>query len=412
MNKLFDYASIALNDILSSKKNFKNASKEITNNKEYKGISGDINTLIGCELRHHLLLTYLLKDLDLGENKTYLLLSLTNHFFLKRFENEKLSKVLKELNNEYLNKLFGFKGTALEYIQGDFEADSIELASLRFNVPTYLLKMWFKHFGKTLTFKTIKANVRSSEATYSLNTIKKSEQEFLDEYKDYFEKSEIEGIYIAKDKKNIHALDCYKNREIYSIRLALKDILNKIDFSSIEEMALYSGLDDTSIRDLYVRSNRKIGLHIAIPSLDERAELLRLVRTEQTKNINYFEITDFSNLSAHISEKQDLVVVFPASSSFDKISKYPDYLFQFKQDSFDLLIKNQKEVLKGMSTLVAPGGKLVYIVDTLNRKESLSIINEFLSAHKDFSLVEANQIFPFSKLKGTFYYAILEKQND
>lgn len=412
MNKILSTSKDVLAKILKGETNFKEASKKVIADKINKKDASDINALIGCELRHHLLFMHLIKDVTFNDDKELILIALANHFFLKKIEKSEYLPFIKEKNDPKLNELFAYEGSALELIQKDFKPDSIELASLRFNVPTYLLKMWFKHFGKTLTYKTLKSNVKSSDAYYALNVMKLSKDKFEANYSNEFIKEEVEGIYLAKDKKSVHNLPCYTNREIYSIRLALKDILNKVDYSSVEEMTIYSGLDDTSIRDLFVRSNKQIGLHIAVPNIESRPEILRLVRVEQAKNINYFEINDYSNLAAHISNKQDLVVVFPASSSFDKIAKYPDYLIQFKQDSFDTLIQNQKESLKGMSSLLAPGGKLLYIVDTLNRKESLSVIHEFLNSAPDFELVESNQIFPFSKLKGSFYFALMAKKDD
>ncbi len=410
MEKEIQLSSLALKKIIEEDASFKEAVKQVVEQEGAEiAVASNISALVGCELRHHYLLTYLIKGLDLKEEKYLVLILLANHFFLKRFDSKESLKLLKEVP-EKINEYLTFEGSAIELVSKDFKEDSLELISMRFNVPTYLLKMWFKHYGKSLTFKTLKKNIKPAEAYYALVDTKISKEEFEKQYPD-FEKTEISNVYHALKKNSVHKLDCYKNFQIYSIRLALKAILDKIDYSNVEEMTLYSGEDESLLRDLFYKSNRKIGIHVAVPS-SERADILRLIRVERAKNINHFEIKDFENLPAHISEKQDLVVVFPKSSSFDKISKYPDYLLHFKQDSLDELIANQKEVLKGMSTLVAEEGKLVYIVDTLNRKESVSIINDFITNNKDFTLVSHEQIFPHNKLDGAFYYAILEKKEN
>ena len=412
----YKLAALSLKEITENDKSFKDAIKGVlTEAKADNKLSGPVSAILGCELRHHLLLNYLVKPFELEDDKYLVLIALANHFFLKKYDDKDVLKLVKEeLKDKFtkeLEKLMSEENNALDLVSKDFESDSLELVSLRFNVPTYLLKMWFKHFGKSLTYKTLKKNIRPSEIYYALNYEKTTKDAFEGNYKD-FEKTEVEGVYRALSKNGVHKLPCYINFEIYSIRLALKAILNKIDYSKVEEMALYTGRDDSIVRDLFYRSERKKGLHVAVPSQDERAEILRLMRLEKSKNINYFEITDFTNLPAHISDKQDLVVVYPKSSSFDKISKYPDYLIHFKQNSLDELIKNQREALRGMASLLSDDGKLLYIVDTLDRKESLSIVNEFLSSHKDFVLVEQNQIFPHNSLDGAFYYALIEKKHD
>ena len=412
MDKRLLLASENLEKILKEDISFKEISKQISANKDIKNIAGDVNALIGCELRHHLFLTHLLKGVELGDKKYLLLIALANHFFLKKIDDKEVTSFLKEINNEKILDYFK-ESNALDIVSKDFSNDSIEMASIRFNVPTYLIKMWFKHFGKTLTYKTLKANVRTSESYYSVNQMKMAKEDFEKKYLENFLPTEVDNSYLAKNKKQVHSYECYLNREIYNISLALKDILNKVDYSHVEEMTLYTGHDDSVIRDLFCRSGGKIGLHIALPDLEVRPEVLRIIRLENVKNINYFEIKDYDALPAHISNKQDLVVVFPTSSSFDKINKFPDYLLHFKQESFDELIKGEKEALERMSSLVIEGGKLLYIVDTLNRKESLSVLNSFLANHDEFNLIESNQIFPFTKLKGTYYYALLErKEND
>ncbi len=411
----FKIASKTLQSILEKGEHFKVAIKKLGEEKVDSKTIGSVASLVGCELRHNLLLQYLCREFDLKEYKYALLIALANHFFLKKYSDEEIVSNVKEaLGDQYdkeIDSILNLNENALDLVNREFDSESLELISLRFNVPTYVLKMWFKHFGKSLTFKTLKRIIRPYDYYFALNTNKISEEEFLKNNKD-FEKGPIEGLYRSLSKINVRKSDSYQNYEIYSIRPALKSILDKVDLSNVEEVALYSGDDDALIRDIYARSGQKFGIHVAVPLQDERPDILRLIRLEKAKNINYFEINDFENLKAHISNKQDVVIVYPASSSFDKISKYPDYLHHFKQDSLDALIRNQKEVLKGMANILSDEGKLLYIVDTLDRKESLSIINDFLTSHRDFRLVEQNQLFAFQSLSGSFYYAILERKHD
>ena len=52
------------------------------------------------------------------------------------------------------------------------------------------------------------------------------------------------------------------------------------------------------------------------------------------------------------------------------------------------------------------------MVDTLNKKESVGVVTEFLNTHKDFKLVKWHQKFPHEEEDTTLFYAILEKKKD
>lgn len=402
--------------VIEEDKTFKEAIKEVflANEKDVE-LTPIVSALSGCELRHHLFLSKLVKEFDLGDNKYLLLLALANNFFLRRIDKEKVTSFIKEtLNesyNEKINKLLTFDGAALDSLGESVDHSSMEFVSLRFNVPSYLLKMWFKHYGRSLTYKVLKKNIKPSNQYFRINTMKISEEDFLKEHPS-FVSSNVKDVVYLSTKENIHKLKAYQNYEIFNIRLALKEILDKVYTDDIEEMTLYLGDDKAATRDLYVRTNKKAGLRVAVNNLDEHPDLLRLIRLEKCKNVTYFVPNDYSLMDLAITSPQDLVVVYPKSSSFDKIRKYPDYLLHFKQDSLDSLIDNQKASLEGFSKFVRPGCKLVYIVDTLDKKESVAIINDFVNRHKEFELIESKQYFSFEDKDTLMYYAILKKKDN
>jgi 16S rRNA C967 or C1407 C5-methylase (RsmB/RsmF family) len=189
----------------------------------------------------------------------------------------------------------------------------------------------------------------------------------------------------------------------------MEQAVDKVFTPDLEYVTLFSGADNAAFRELYLRANKKVGLSVAVPSIDERADILRHIRLEKCTNVNLFEATDFTMMKAAITSPQDLIVLMPKSSSFDLIRLYPDYLLHFKQSSLDELIRVQKESLQEFSKFLVTDGLLLYMVDTMNKKESVDVIQDFLSKNKDFELVEHRQYYPFEKEDSTFYYAILKK---
>ena len=87
----------------------------------------------------------------------------------------------------------------------------------------------------------------------------------------------------------------------------------------------------------------------------------------------------------------------------------PDYFLRFDIQKLDELIANQTKALNEASAQVEDGGYLLYLVDTISKKETMGLIGEFLKEHSEFTLVEDKQYFPYKKFGGSYYYAVLKK---
>ena len=57
-------------------------------------------------------------------------------------------------------------------------------------------------------------------------------------------------------------------------------------------------------------------------------------------------------------------------------------------------------------------GQIIYIVDTLNKKESVDVVSTFLKEHSNFELIEEKQCFPFDKYDTAMYYAVLKAKGN
>ncbi len=372
---------------------------------------GNVSSLLGCELRHHLLFGQLLKEanaiLDI-EEEMLVRLALANHFFLKRFNEDEIKNIVKEsLKEKYssqIDNLLSYSGPIAEIVKLDHS--DIEYVSIRFNTPSWLIKMWNKHYGRGLSFKTLKANSLPMKNFVRLSSKDKIE---LDESK--FIKSDITDIYEYVGKEPLRKLEQYQNGEMFQLRPVIKDILDRYYDPLMNECTLYSGDDDSVIHEFYTRSLGKCGINLVVPDLSKRAEVMRFIRLNNIKNINFFMANDPIAYQTGISHQQEMVFLFPSSSSFSKIQLYPDYLLHFKRESLDALIKKQKEVIVDLSKYVLPGGLLIYMVDTLNKKESSSIVTNFLLDNPDFSLLEEQQLFAFDD-NTTLYYAVMKRKDN
>ena len=99
----------------------------------------------------------------------------------------------------------------------------------------------------------------------------------------------------------------------------------------------------------------------------------------------------------------------PDSSRLNLLQLLPDYFLRFNFEKLDELIANQKLALSEAAAQVEEDGYLLYLVDTLSKKESINIINEFLANNENFTLVRDKLYFPYKKYGGSYYFATLKK---
>lgn len=397
-----------LNSILNEDISFKKAlKKHISHNN-----SGQITTisgLVGCELRHHLFFESLLKGTYRDDQKVSAYLALANHFFYKRIQNsdidEMLSDHFKEANYDELKKLLQSEKSPIELIP--FAPNTAEFASIRFNTPLWITKMWKKHYGSGNLYRVLKANNKPNPVY-----IKLDRNIDLDEFA---KRNEDKAIYDSNlelfklsTKFSDRSFDEYKNNRLITINPVLVEIFNKYHNDLIREFTIYSGSDDSFIKNFIISLDQNIGVNVVVPDLSTRSALLRFIRLRNARNINLFAAHDEISMKCGISHKQEIIYCYPQSTSFNKITLYPDYCLHIKQDELDRIIALQKSTLENCSKFVMNGGLLVYIVDTLSKKESTTIVDNFLSSHNEFSLIDQKQYFPFENEKASLFYAVFK----
>ncbi len=411
-------AQTVLQKVFAEKEIFQRALKSVfPHNDPNRQYLGTVSSLVGSELRHHLLFAKLVDSyIDEGaeisfDDKLLIYIALANHHFVKRLASEELVKDLQALNLPInFVKLFSNEKTIYELLSEIVtNIRSLEYISIRFNTPTWLVKMWQKHFGYSATFKILKRNARPPKTTVRVNTLVTSEEKILSSNAEFFSKTTVANLLEYNGKTPLRQNEFFRSFDVFNERQALKKALDEV-FAQVSpnQFFIYSSKDDASCIEAMLLANRKIGVNLGVPKKETRPELARLIRIYKLKNVNYFEAPTDQMLAA-VTQKQQLVILNPKSSSFDEIRIYPDFLLHFEKEKLDELIANQKKMLYDVSNFVDEEGKLVYIVNTLDRKESHSLINLFLNEHREFKLIQEKQYLPYDADDCALYIAIMQR---
>ena len=84
-------------------------------------------------------------------------------------------------------------------------------------------------------------------------------------------------------------------------------------------------------------------------------------------------------------KKFNLVLIDAPCSGIGTWSRSPDSRFKFSEDDLANLVKTQYELLEKGLRMVAPGGKLAYMVCSFLPEEGLDQVEKFKQDNNDFS---------------------------
>ncbi len=406
-------AKSVLSDILYENKTFKNAlSDQCFSKKEHSNIRRVVTSLVGCELRHHFLLKKVLDKLNLKTNldqRTTLYLALANNHFSRSLNVKNVNEHVKELfkeNYSQIEFLLDEKLSLFEYL--NINKKSFDYISIRFNLPKWLLKSFAKEVGLSTTYKIIRQIALPINPTYRKNPYNDKYAQLLEEKKDLLGEDIYPGI-VEISKKTMKENRELQGEHLFEIDYRVKKVIDTMHNQFLEEVAVYSDEDDSLPLELLASSKGKLGINVVCPTYDSRTNLIRSIRLQKKRNINVFKANDLISMKTGISRDVELFYCFPKSSSYSFINKYPDYIVRFRNNQIDALVENQKKSIELCSEFVCDGGELIYLVNTLDERETKQVIHSFLDKHPEFEIVREKQFLPEEKCGGFLYAACLKK---
>ena len=395
--------------------------------KQYNLMNDEKNTIsaiAGCELRHHLIFQEIAKrafgELTL-ENAVSIYVALANVLFVKKIdETETLLFVYKTLDEsgveysaEEVKNFFETSKNTKELIPSDYQKNSIDFLSLRFNTPKWLVKMWKKVFGESIAYKILKANSRPPLNTCALIDFYATMDEVL-ENPELFTKGYVDNTVVYLGKSPIKKQRLVEANKIYPQKLAIKHALDNIEFDPFKGVAVYQGYISNIYLEPILKTNRLVDLDIIVSNYQDHADVKNKIKLFDLKNTHLY-MCEPSSIITCVSRPVNTFVVAPKSSNFDLLRTAPDYFMHFKPETLDLLIKNQYTALTECSNFIEEGGQIVYMIPTISLKEGQMNIQKFVNEHEDFVLEYERQYFPFDPYDSSLYVAVLRKaikQND
>ena len=404
-----------LNRIINENTPFSLALKQaFKKNEVSKEDKANISAMVGCVLRHYLVLSNVISkqypNLD-SVGVIALMIAFSNALFIKKLDQEDCNKEAQQYLKDEDVKVQDFIEPYLaekKLVPENIEVGSFEFLSYRYNTPVDIIKMWSKQFGHIAVSKALKANSKPAPVVLRIDNKKIEDEDFFNKYPEFERIEGVNGMALYKGEGK------FKNHEVSEkalatpYALAFKEMLDEGDVDLLRGLAIYTEYPNDLLIDLLSRKENISGVEFIAGNLATASNTRNFLNKNQVRGVNVYE-AQASAIITCLSKPVHTFVVMPDSSRFNLLQLLPDYFLRFDFNKLDELIANQKLALKEAAEQVEEDGYLLYLVDTLSKKESINIINEFLANNENFTLVRDKLYFPYKKYGGSYYFAALKK---
>ena len=405
-----------LNKIINEKVPFslalKQAFKKDTASKEDKAI---VSALVGCALRHYLVMERIIKDVYPEiESEAFiaLLIALSNALFIKKLDQDECETYAQSFLKEDDTKVKDFIAPYLgekKLVPEDIEIGSFEFLSYRYNTPVSVIKMWNKQFGHVTTSRILRANSKPAPTVVRINNLRISDEDFFNQYPD-FEKCEVAGLAMYKGEGRFKNHPVIEKNLVSIVPPSIKVMLDDIDIDLLRGVAVYAEYPNDLLSELLNRFDNLSNIEFIAGTYNAFINTKNFCNKHAIKGINVYE-ANASSIITCVSKPVHTFIVMPDSSRLNLLQVLPDYFLRFDIEKLDELIANQKQALNEAANQVEDGGYLVYFVDTVSKKENGGVLNEFLKEHEEFTLILDRLYFPYKKFGGSYFCAVLKKEN-
>jgi len=306
--------------------------------------------------------------------------------FVKKLQGQRPA----DLTNAILRNIIRSKN-AIRY--PDPEEDLLGYLCAYHSHPSWMVKRYLERFGREDTEKLLMANNEKPFLTLKINALKTNPEDFK-QLLNTVNLKYIQGKYLP-DFFKLQNLTNITAWEYYS-----KGYFNVQDEGAGLACRLLDPKPGMRILDLCAAPGGKSSYLASL--IQDEGEIIALDRYESRlmlmrRNLDRLDIKSVKTIEVNALEYNDgqfdrVLADVPCLGS-GTLSKKPD--IKWKRDNFDLrkISELQLELLVKASTLVKPGGYVVYSTCSLEPEENFEIVKKFLSINTHFKLKAASEEF-------------------
>lgn len=345
-------------------------------------------------LRHKRLCEYALAQLlgekssKLPDNENIFLLITTYLLIIERRSDLPIEALLTHFASPAIRVLLPEVVRKLPRLLESHPFENLDDLGIRYSFPDWMVTKLVEQYGRSETEELLKALNEQAPLTLRVNTLKSSVEDCQERLrKDGIETTRTRfspvGLHVPR-RLNIFLLKAFKDglfevqdegSQLLPILIDPKPTAKVLDAcagaggKTLELSALMKNKGEIVATDL---NGYRLG------------QLRKRARRAGAFNIRVQEIEAVEDLIQEFSNSFDVVLVDAPCSGLGTIRRNPGMKWSVDESTVAQVSQKQKHILKAVSSLVRPGGRLAYATCTLLKEENEDVVQNFLEEHPNF----------------------------
>jgi 16S rRNA (cytosine967-C5)-methyltransferase len=305
-----------------------------------------------------------------------------------------------------------FTQTPTRRVKGRFDELSKTL-KYRESIPDWLDELGKKELGD-LWEKEIHALNSPADVILRANSLKTTTEQLAKQLEaEEIRTQRIEGYPLAlrlEERKNVFTTAAFKDG-LFEVQDASSQLVAPLlaPKPGMRVIDACAGAGGKSLHLACLMENK--GQIIALDIYQQKLnELKRRARRNGAHNIET-RLVDSTKVIKKLREKADKVLIDAPCSGLGILRRNPDSKWKLQPAFLDEIRSKQQQILNQYSSMVKPGGQLLYATCSILPSENQHQVAAFLAseAGKSFKLLQENSILVHQTGHDGFYMALMEK---
>jgi 16S rRNA (cytosine967-C5)-methyltransferase len=268
------------------------------------------------------------------------------------------------------------------------EGDSSKRMAVAESHPEWLIRRWIRAYGEETTSAICQSNNRAPHTSVRVNSLKTTRDALLQQWKEEFPDAEASrlspyGIVTAGG----HAAGTSWFRDGYvtvqdESSMLVAPALGVQPGMSVLDACAAPGGKTTHLAELMQNRGRIVASDVHPHKRDLIAQTARRLGITIIQPI----VSDALDLPEKKLGTFDRILLDAPCSGFGVIRRKPDLKWNKTPQDVKEIASLQYRLLERVSTMLAPGGRLVYSTCTIEPEENQEIVRRFVEAHPEFEL--------------------------